>query len=162
MRVLVGCLAATACTGLCVFGFMTAFVGFADQNVADHTYKVGFKHAGDDCGAERLELSVDNGKPLYCGPPGAIPIQPKSVALPGFTEAQNSEVATLALGLGTDGLSAADRSQIQARVDELLAAVPPANLPHHPTYWGARLGWIGIGALVTGLLGMFAMHRSAP
>jgi hypothetical protein len=160
MRCLVGLLVALGCTALFVGGAATAFVGFADQNVANHIYKVGFKHAGDECGAESLVLSIEDGAPLVCGPIG-MPLQRQKVDFPGFTDAQNDEVFTLASELGSGGLSAAEQRQIQDWVDRLAAAVAPADRPQRSGLWGARLGWLGIGMVAISIVGLIALRQQA-
>lgn len=165
MRVLVAVAVMLGGLGLFVGGFTFGLVGFADQRVADHVYVVAYKHPGDDCGPERLELDVEDGVPLACSP---VPVTSQvKVDLPGFTETQNADVENLAKELGAGGLSTSDQRQIQALVDRYAAGVPAGQRPYPADafiswhgIWGARLGWIGVGMVAAAVLIYVAIRRA--
>jgi len=78
------------------------------------------------CHADRLELNVEDGTPLFCTT--GVPAGPrKHRGLEGFGGAQNEEVFSLAARLGEDGLSEADQRRISDRVDEIAATLPPVE-----------------------------------
>ncbi|MGK5553314.1 hypothetical protein ACSNOI_17015 [Actinomadura kijaniata] len=143
--------------GAALFAVSVPFtlVGIAEKRHADRAYVVGFV-PGDGCGdAHELYLHVDDGKPMDCVAPGMS--GSGRVRLPGFTTDQNDQVRTLAQRLGHDGLSAAEQREIQHRVDELAATVPPSKRPYgKQAVSGAGRIWLGAGMALTGLLGLGA------
>jgi len=134
-------------TGLFGGGLGVAFWGFADQYAAHYTYKVGFKHPGDDCGNNELAVDLSTGEPLGCAPHGFQSLSSVRVELPGFSDQQNEDVLTLSRQLGAGGFTSAEREQLQRKVDQLVASLPADRLPKHEWLWGWRLGVLGLLAL---------------
>lgn len=164
MRILAAIVVFLALFALFVAGVGFAIVGFADQNVANHVYVVQFARPGDDCGAERLALDVEDGHTLACTM--VPPMEEPDVELPGFTADQNAAVRSLAGQLGKDGLSAADQRRIQAEVDRYAAGVPPEKRPYPEEaffsfgwFWGARLGWLGVGMAAVPVIAYILVGR---
>jgi hypothetical protein len=157
VRLLLACLVAIVSVGLISFGGVSALAGYLDQREANRVYVVQFKRPGDECGgARQMHLDVTDGKPLSCRPgyAGVIGGYPRN-DLPGFTDAQNEDVLTLAEGLGGDGLSATEQRQIQDRVDQIVGTVPAAERPDRkPGLWGARQAWVGGGLALAGVVGL--------
>ncbi|MFG1627021.1 hypothetical protein [Kribbella sp. NPDC049227] len=141
-KVLLVLLAVLGVLGLAFGGLMAALWGFADQYASHYDYKVGFKHPGDDCGNNELSVDVADGEPLGCGFGGS------AGELPGFSDEQNAEVVALARELGAGGFTDAERDQVQRRVDQIVASLPPERLPQHPWLWGWRLGVLGLLSLM--------------
>jgi hypothetical protein len=159
MRVLLVMLFALGCAGLFAGGVLFAVDGFAEQRSADRAYVVGFQTAGTECGTYGLHLNSGDGTPLTCVPVGVRPAPGQRAGLRGFSDAQYDEVMTLAARLGSGGLSATEQRQIQDRVDQFAAGVPPADRPFPDSgLWGARRGWLGVGMLVASVLGFVALR----
>jgi hypothetical protein len=143
-----------ACLLLGVAGFLTAFVGFADQRVVDRMYTVGFGRPGDECGGGAVAFDVTDGHPLGCArsPAGAV----ASVRFPGFTDEQNSAVQQLARA--REELSGQDQADIQALVDQFSAGVPEdvqleyAHVARLGPLWGRGLAAPGIAALLAAVV----------
>ena len=133
-----------------VLGAVTAFVGFADQNVADHVYSVGFARPGDDCPAGVVTFDVADGAPLACVR-SALLARP-SVRFPGFSDEQNRTVEQLARSRGD--LDAQDQADIRTAVDGFAAGIPEqvrldrADVVAIGPLWGIRLAVLGIVLLV--------------
>jgi hypothetical protein len=151
-RMVLTMLAVFACVALFAVGVPSVLVGIAEQRHADRAYVVGFV-PGSRCGDDHeLYLSVRDGEPLDCVSAGLS--GSGRVRLPGFTDAQDEQVETLAEQLGTDGLSAAEQREIQDRVDKLTATVPPSARPYRDqAVWGAGRAWLGAGMAIAGILG---------
>ncbi|MFB6720413.1 hypothetical protein ACFCV3_09650 [Kribbella sp. NPDC056345] len=148
-------LAVIAVIGLALGSFMLVLYGFVEQYAAHYTYVVGFKKPGDGCGNNKLSVSRVTGEPLVCGVVGS------PGRLPGFTDEQNAEVIALSKELGADGFQPGEREQVQQRVDQIVASLPPDRLPQHPWLWGWKLGVIGLaGAAVVAGVVKVAVRRS--
>ena len=158
MRVLLALILALGSVALLVGGFVLGLIGFAELNADNQTYKVEFKNSGAECGQGTLRLDLDDGSPLYCGV--GRPISPPDVSLPGFTQAQNQEVLSLARDLGNGGLSAADQREIQTLVDGFAATVPDAARPDHPSIWDPNYAWLGVPMFLAGAVGLILMNRA--
>jgi hypothetical protein len=78
-------------------------------------------------------LRVD-GEVLRCTHGGEV-----TVRFPGFTDAQNAEVAALVKQLAPGTLTESDQARIQQRID--------------------ALAWTGVALLVVAALGMFVLFR---
>jgi hypothetical protein len=128
-------LALVACFG---GGITLAFWGFVSEYADSYTYTIGFKHPGDQCGNNELSFDVVDGAPLACGYGGS------RGQLPGFTEAQDGQVVQLAKDLGAGGISPAEEAEIQQLVDGMVAALPADRKPHHPWFWGWKVGVLGL------------------
>lgn len=141
-------LAVIGVIGLALGSFMLVLYGFVEQYASHYTYVVGFKKPGDDCGNNKLTVSRVSGEPLQCGIVGS------PGRFPGFTEEQNEEVIALSKELGADGFQPGEREQVQQRVDQIVASLPPERLPHHPWLWGWKLGVVGLvgAAVVAGVV----------
>ena len=150
-----------ASVGLIGGGFGAALWGFSDQNAARYTYKVGFKHPGDDCGNHDLSVDLADGVPLKCGAPGVVPYDDPEVDLHGFDDEQNAEVLTLSKQLGAEGFTPAEREQLQNRVDQIVASLPPDRLPQHPWLWGWKIGVLGLLAMSVPITGYVVVSRRA-
>ncbi|WP_405064204.1 hypothetical protein OG474_21845 [Kribbella sp. NBC_01505] len=119
-------------------GITMAFVGFVSEYADSYTYKVGFKHPGDECGNNKVAFNVTGGGQLTCGFGGG------RATLPGFTEAQSERLVQMAKELGADGLDASDRESIQGYVDRVVAAIPADQRPQHPWFYGWKVGVVGL------------------
>jgi hypothetical protein len=143
-----------------IAGFIAVFVGLADQNAADSAYVADFGSPGDDCGSAEVHFDEDGGGVLTCAGSSE-----SSVDFPGFTDAQNEEIESLALTLGEGGLSDTEQERIQQRIDDIAARVPDSDRPRYEPFmslgpvWGAGLAWAGGGALLLGVLGIGALVR---
>ncbi|MQA11679.1 MAG: hypothetical protein GEU98_24645 [Pseudonocardiaceae bacterium] len=125
-------------------------------------YLVGFLPGAGCDDAHELYLRIEDGAVVDCVPAG-VTFGSGRVRLPGFTDAQNEQVRTLAERLGSSGLSAAEQREIQNRVDNLTAAVPSAERPYGDhAVSGADRTWLGVGMLVAALLGIVGFVRLAP
>ncbi|MFI0357926.1 hypothetical protein [Actinomadura sp. 9N407] len=155
MRLILMLLAVLAGMALVVVGVPSVLVGIAEQRHIDRAYVVGFV-PGSGCGdAHALHLSVRDGEPLDCVSAGLF--GSGKVRLPGFTDAQNDQVDTLAEQLGSNGLSAAEQRAIQNQVDKLTATVPPSERPYHDqVVRGTGRAWLGAGMVIAGILGCVA------
>jgi len=142
---------------LFALGIPNAIAGFGDQGVANHTYRVELQHSHDDCHPQGLHLDLDNGQLLQCTPYGG-PTYATRPDLPGFTGAQNDEILALSMKLGAGGLTVAEGHQIQDRIDQIVATVPPV---HHSWFWGARRGWLGVAMFIVGAAGLYLFDRTA-
>ncbi|WP_155058503.1 hypothetical protein [Streptomyces blattellae] len=170
MRVFLASLAAVGGVGLAAAGLVFVPIGVLEQRSAGDMYEVAFQQVGDECsGGHELYLDIENGTPLDCVPSYVIGGSPR-VDLPGFTEAQNDEVARLGRQLGSEGLTDAEQHRIQNRIDEIAAAIPDADrpLPDSATVWpadagvwGARRAWLGGGMIAVGILGIIYAMRAA-
>ncbi|MGN9793093.1 hypothetical protein ACTMTU_18630 [Streptomyces sp. OZ13] len=170
MRLLVAVLAALVGVGLAAFGLGFVLVGLLEQRSAGDMYQVAFQRVGNACrGGHELHLDIENGEPLDCVPSYVIGGSPR-VDLPGFTDAQNDEVAALGGQLGSGGLSDAEQRQIQDRVDKIAATVPAADRPRPDSatvwladagVWGARRAWLGGGLVAVGVVSTVAAMRMA-
>ncbi|MFF1816985.1 hypothetical protein ACFVWG_06800 [Kribbella sp. NPDC058245] len=132
---LIGILAVMAWFG---GGITLAFWGFVSQYADSYTYKVGFKHPGDQCGNNKVAFSVDSGAPLTCGYGGS------HQKLPGFTEEQDDHLVKSAEQLGADGIDTSDRAVIQQYVDSVVATIPLDQRPQHPWFYGWKMGVAGL------------------
>jgi hypothetical protein len=157
VRVLLALIAGLGCVALLAMGFVLGLVGFAELYADNQTYKVGFKHAGDECGKRSLWLDLDDGSPLHCG--AGTPINPPDVSLPGFTQKQNQLVASLAGELGSGGLTPAEQLEIQSQVDGFAASVPEAARPDHRSIWDPNRVWLGAAMFLVGAIGLILMGR---
>ncbi|MEU4197774.1 hypothetical protein AB0E69_38165 [Kribbella sp. NPDC026611] len=144
---------AVATVVLVVGGLALTGYGVLELWLQHGDYQVGFKHSGDGCGVQKVQLSLESGRPLFCT---SLPTAPAgtTAAFPGFTEEQNSDVIALAEQLADDGgLSADDQEQIQDQVDAYARSVAPEARPRHGFWWGTTnlaggLGALGLGALL--------------
>jgi hypothetical protein len=143
-----------------IAGIAAVFVGTADQYAANSTYVADFASHGDGCGPYEVHFDEDGGGVLAC-----VGSAESSVDFPGFTDAQNDEIESLALTLGEDGLSDADQERIQQRIDDFAATVPDSDRPRFDAsvsigpLRGAGLAWTGGAALLFGVLGIVALLR---
>lgn len=171
MRILLAMVLALGGIGLMATGLPFVLIGVLEQRSAGDMYEVAFQRVGQECsGGHELHLDVDSGTPLDCVPSYFLGGSPR-VDLPGFTDAQNDEVAELGERLGGEGLTEAEQRRIQDRVDAFVAAVPDGDrpIPDSATVWpadagvwGTRRVWLGIGAAVLGVLavvGCFLLAR---
>jgi hypothetical protein len=152
MRGLAIALGALAAVALVLGGLaITAIGGF--HLYEDHlVYKVGFKKSGDGCGSNEVTLSESSGDPLFCSLSPVI-VGPRTAEFPGFTDAQNADVFSLAHKLAEDNsLSDDERQQIQDLVTKYAGTVPPQQRPQHSYWWGPRLLIGGVGAIGLGVL----------
>jgi hypothetical protein len=126
---------------------------------AKQAYEIVFKTAGSKCTpGDQQYINIRNGAPLTCTP---LSWRGSSgVHLPGFTRAQNDEVATLAEELADDWLTDAEQGRIQDRVNEIAAEVPVADRPYQPGsgVWGTRRALLGVGITATPILGVIALR----
>ncbi|HEX3788812.1 MAG TPA: hypothetical protein VHW44_13185 [Pseudonocardiaceae bacterium] len=151
--------------GLFIAGLAFVFTGIEEQHVGDTSYVITFGHPGTDCdNPEAVLVDVDNGQPLFCAAEVSgvgSPIN-QTVLVPGFTRAQDDEITQLAGSLGANGLSVAAQHQIQDRVNQIAATVPPADRPGHGAFlWGTRRAWIGGSMILVGILGFYWIIRTA-
>lgn len=162
MRVVLMFLAALGCAGLFAVGVPFVLVGLAEQGHLDDAYVVGFvPGAGCDDGHE-LYLRVEDGAVLDCVLSGVTSGSGR-VSLPGFTDAQEEELAALAARFGADGLSAGERREIQSRVDAYAAEVPEERRPYGAeVVSGVGRIWLGGGMVLAALLGFVAVFRFGP
>ncbi|MFJ3102180.1 hypothetical protein [Streptomyces sp. NPDC086835] len=170
MRLFVAVLVALVGVGLAAVGLSFVLVGLLEQRSAADMYEVAFQQVGDECrGGHELHLDIENGAPLDCVPSYVIGGSPR-VDLPGFTEAQNDEVAALGGQLGSGGLTDAEQRLVQDRVDKIAATVPAADRPRPDSatvwladagVWGARRAWLGGGMVVVGIVSTVAAMRMA-
>jgi len=128
-------------------GLFMTFWGFVDQYASHYTYKVGFKHPGDDCGNNELAVDLTDGAPLECSSIGVPSYGTPKVDLPGFSDEQDDEVLQLSTQLGAGGFTAAEREQLQGKVDQIVASLPPERLPQRFWLWGWKLGTLGLMVL---------------
>ncbi|GAB3936952.1 hypothetical protein GCM10029976_049300 [Kribbella albertanoniae] len=148
-------LAVIGLTAMAVGSFTAAFYGFVEQYAAHYDYVVGFKKPGDSCGNNNLSVSRVTGEPLGCG------ILGKPGKLPGFTDEQNAEVIALSKELGADGFQPGEREQVQQRVDQIVASLPPERVPQHPWFWGWKVAVAGVlGLLVVAGVVLVVVRRS--
>ncbi|MEU8222799.1 hypothetical protein [Kribbella sp. NPDC048915] len=147
---------------LLVFGgIVLAAIGGIELWHRSGEYKVGFRSSGDDCGIEKVEISVRSGKPLFCTTPGVIVPSTWKASFTGFTDDQNADVFELALELAKDdGLSEADQRQIQFRVDAYAGTVPPERRRQHPSWSGKNRVATGVIALSLGAAGLAVAHSA--
>jgi len=158
VRVVLALIAGLGCVALLTGGFVLGLVGFAELNSDNQTYKVEFKHSGDECGGGTLRLDLEDGSPLYCGV--GRPISPPEVSLPGFTPEQNQKVLRLAGELGSSGLTATEQREIQNQVDGFAATVPDTVRPDHPSIGDPNIAWLGVGMFLAGAVGLILMNRA--
>ena len=134
--------------GLFLGGAAIMFWGFAGPGPGPQTYRVDFMHEGDGCvgDGDPIMVNVDDGEPLDCLPRSPLAnYGTPAVDLPGFTDAENKEVLDLSENLGADGISDAERPQLQTKVDQITASLPPDLRPHHhPFLWGGQLVALGL------------------
>ncbi len=122
---------------------------------------VGFPPGASCDDAHELYLRVEDGSVLRRMPAGASAWLGR-VTLPGFTDEQDEQLAELLTRLAPDGLPAAEQREIQQRVDELAAAVPPEARPYGDRrVWGAGQAWPGAGMVVVAIIGVGAFVRLA-
>ncbi|MFC6879396.1 MULTISPECIES: hypothetical protein [Actinomadura] len=159
MRALLSVLALLGTLGVVVFGGIFTLVGYLEQRRAHPPYKIEFVHGRGGCDEGPVHLNVEDGKQLSCIPSRFAGGWGYEGELPGFTAEQTDEVMALSESLGADGLSDADQRQIQQRVDQIAATVPPAQRPHRPTIWGARRAWLGIGMIAVAITPAWMLLR---
>jgi hypothetical protein len=156
---------ALCAAGLIIIGLVFVLDGIDEQRMSDHTYTITFGHPGDDCdNPEAVMVDADNGQPLFCAAQGngvGPPIN-QVVAVPGFSTAQNREITQMAESLGAHRLSVAAQHQIQDRMNQIAATLPPAGRPDHgAALWGTRRSWTGAGVALVGILSFwYACHRA--
>jgi hypothetical protein len=162
MRMLVMFLALLGCVALFVIGVPSVLVGIAEQRHVDDAYVVGYVPGASCDDAHELYLRTEDAAILDCVSAG-ISFASGRISLPGFTDEQNARVETLKDQLGQDGLSGADRREIQDTVDQLAATVPPDVRPYGDQWvLGAGRAWLGGGMIVVAVLGVIATFRFGP
>lgn len=162
MRILLMMLGAIGSVALFAVGVPMVLIGFAEQGHLDEAYVVGFvPGAGCDDGHE-LYLDVEDGAVLDCVPSGVTSGSGR-VSLPGFTDAQEEELAALAARFGVDGLAPGERQELQSLVDEFAATVPAEKRPYgDEAVSGTGRVWLGGGMIVAALAGTAATFRFGP
>ncbi|MFE6612874.1 hypothetical protein [Amycolatopsis sp. NPDC057786] len=153
MRLVLAMLLVPVSVALVPLGVVFVLIGAAEQRHAENAYVVGFVPGAGCDDDHELYLSVKDGEHMDCVPAGGF--ASGRVHLPGFTDAQNDQVDTLAEELGGDGLSAPDQREIQSLVDRLAPTVPPdRRLYHDQALWGTGRIRLGAGMIVIGVLGV--------
>ncbi|MGC4936373.1 hypothetical protein [Kribbella sp. DT2] len=147
-------------TAMLLGGVVLMVVGATNVWEDHKAYQVGFKHSGDGCGAERVEIDVTSGEPLRCGPPGLRLPAGDGPTFPGFTPDQNDSVLSLADQLSDGGLSKDEQERVQRMVDSFAAGVPKQAL-HRPEWWGAKVFWLGLVTAACGAVSFVVVRRTA-
>ncbi|WAL93240.1 hypothetical protein [Streptomyces sp. Je 1-369] len=146
-----------------VYGCIAILVGLLDASaVSPSDYHVKFGSPGSSCDSDDGPVfGFEDGEALACGRPGSMNLN-GDVEYPGFTEAQNSEVAALARKAGE--LSPSEMDEIQGLVNRIAATVPSSRLAYDKhaysigPLWGTDLAWAG-GATVVVVAGIAAATR---
>lgn len=164
MRFLLVFLGALGAVTLFAFGVPSVLVGIAEQRHIDEAYVVGFVPDASCDDAYELYLRVEDGAILDCVQAGVGIVRSSGrVSLPGFTDAQNQLLQQLAAELGSDGLSAVEQRNIQQRVDEFAATVPPEHRPYGElAVSGADRAWLGGGMIVAAIVAVIVSFRFGP
>ncbi|MFJ8669813.1 hypothetical protein [Streptomyces sp. NPDC093600] len=103
MRMFVSILVLICGVGLAAASLPFVLIGLLEERSAGNMYEVAFQRVGDECsGGHELHLDVESGEPMDCLPHYFMGGSPR-VDLPGFTDAQNKEVAELSGQLGSGG-----------------------------------------------------------
>jgi hypothetical protein len=161
MRCLLALIAGLGSAALILAGALLMFFGGGDVYQQHKAYQVAFKQPGDGCGAERVEVEVDTGVPLYCGP--ILPPSPTPQTMPGFSAEQNAELWSLIGERAEGGLSETDQRAVQQLADRYAAEVPDKAAALRQGEWsGPRLFYPGLAMAATGAVAQVVMRRTAP
>ncbi|MGK5738562.1 hypothetical protein [Micromonospora sp. URMC 103] len=134
--------------------------GFIDGATAGSDYEVHFADAGDKCYGTEVFIDADTGERLTCF--GATDERNSSP----FTRSERDHVFAVAerLGADGDGLSDADRQQVEELVDSIGAANGDPDEAADRTWWspGSLAYLLGLPMMLIGGMAVLVAWSDRP